>query len=233
MCKIPDRCRKWLLLKAIYIKILGYEAIYVKFIGLTFSIVCICFIRGAMALDSKELRKIWSGFQSARVLITANNLGVFDHIKRPQSADALSRAMATDIRATTLLLDALVSLGLLTKQSEKYRNTPLSARYLVKDSPEYQGDIIKHADILWQNWSALDEVVMAGRPAGRAFDYQTFIMGMHNIALLKVKDVTQAMKLKRVKKVDALSFARPKILAIDNDASASGYLRGLAKQIIQ
>jgi ubiquinone/menaquinone biosynthesis C-methylase UbiE len=153
-----------------------------------------------MALDSKELKKIWSGFQSARVLITANNLKVFDYLKRPQGADALSRAMATDRRATALLLDALVSMGLLTKQSEKYRNTPLSARYLLKDSPEYQGDIIKHADVLWQNWSALDEVVVAGRPAGRAFDYQTFIMGMHNLALLKVKDVTKAMKLRTVRK---------------------------------
>jgi ubiquinone/menaquinone biosynthesis C-methylase UbiE len=171
-----------------------------------------------MVLDSKELRKIWSGFQSARVLITANNLSVFDHLKRPQSADALSRAMATDMRATVLLLDALVSLGLLTKQSEKYRNTPLSARYLVKDSPEYQGDIIKHADILWQNWSALDEVVMAGRPAGRAFDYQSFIMGMHNIALLKVKDVTKAMKLKRVRK------------ALDLGCGPGTYAQEMAKQ---
>jgi ubiquinone/menaquinone biosynthesis C-methylase UbiE len=153
-----------------------------------------------MALDSKELRKIWSGFQSARVLITANNLRVFDHLKRPQGADALSRAMATDRRATALLLDALVSMGLLTKQSEKYKNTPLRARYLMKDSPEYQGDIIKHADTLWQNWSALDEVVMAGRPAGRAFDYHSFIMGMHNLALLKVKDITKVMKLGKVKK---------------------------------
>lgn len=152
------------------------------------------------ALDSKELRKIWSGFQSARVLITANNLRVFDHLKRPQGVDALSRAMATDRRATALLLDALVSLGLLTKQSDKYRNTPLGARYLMKDSPEYQGDIIKHADTLWQNWSALDEVVVAGRPAGRAFDYHSFIMGMHNLALLKVKDVTKAMKLRKVRK---------------------------------
>jgi ubiquinone/menaquinone biosynthesis C-methylase UbiE len=153
-----------------------------------------------MSADGKELKKIWSGFQSARVLMTANNLGVFDHLKRSQSAEWVARSIGADRRATELLLDALVSLGLLKKQSEKYKNTPLSTRTLVKDAPEYQGDIIRHADTLWQNWSALDEVVMAGRPAGRAFDYHSFIMGMHNLAQLKVKEVARAMKLKRVRK---------------------------------
>jgi ubiquinone/menaquinone biosynthesis C-methylase UbiE len=154
-----------------------------------------------MPSDGKELKKIWSGFKSARVLITANNLGVFDHLKKKsQTAESVARAVGADARAMEMLLDALVSLGLLKKQSEKYRNTPLSTRCLVKDAPEYQGDIIKHADTLWQNWSALDEVVMAGRPAGRAFDYHSFVMGMHNLAQLKVKEVTRAMKLKKVRK---------------------------------
>lgn len=153
-----------------------------------------------MAADAKEIRKLWSSFQSSRVLLTANNLRVFDHLKRFQSAEALARALGTDRRATAILLDALVTLGLAAKQSGKYRNTPLSGRYLVKEAPEYQGDIIKHADILWQNWSALDEVVLTGRPAGRAFDYQSFIMGMHNLAVLKTKEVMKSVRLRSVKK---------------------------------
>jgi len=153
-----------------------------------------------MSADAKEIKKLWSGFKSARVLMTANNLRVFDHLKKSQTADAVARAIIADRRATELLLDALVSMGLVKKQSGKYKNTPLSSHCLVKDSPEYQGDIIKHADTLWQNWSALDEVMVTGRPAGRAFDYHSFIMGMHNIASLKVKEVARAMKLKRVRK---------------------------------
>ncbi len=153
-----------------------------------------------MAEDAKELRKIWSGFQSARVLITANNLGVFDHLKKAQGPESVAEAVGSDKRATVLLLDALAAIGLLKKQSGKYRNTPLSNRFLVKGAAEYQGDIIRHVDTLWQNWSALDEVVMAGRPAGRAFDHHAFILGMHNLAVLKVKEVLRAMKLKGVKK---------------------------------
>lgn len=150
--------------------------------------------------DAKELRKLWSAFQSSRVLLTANNLGVFDHLKRSQSPEALARTLGTDRRATAILLDALVSLGLLKKQSGKYKNAPISNRHLTKDAAEYQGDILRHADVLWQNWSALDEVVMAGRPAGRAFDYHSFIMGMHNLAVLKVKDVMKTLRFRSVRK---------------------------------
>lgn len=153
-----------------------------------------------MAGNAKELRKLWSGFQSARVLLTANNLGIFEHLKKSQTSDALARTLGTDRRATAILLDALVSLGLLRKQGGKYRNTPTSNRHLTKDGTEYQGDILRHADTLWQNWSALDEVVMTGRPAGRAFDYQSFILGMHNLAVLKAREVIKATRLRNVRK---------------------------------
>ncbi|MGD8352067.1 MAG: methyltransferase [Nitrospirota bacterium] len=153
-----------------------------------------------MAGNAKELRKLWSGFQSARVLLTANNLGVFDHLKKSQAPEALARTLGTDRRGTAVLLDALVSLGLLRKQGGKYRNTPMSNRHLARDGAEYQGDILRHADTLWQNWSALDEVVMTGRPAGRAFDYHSFMMGMHNLAVLKAREVVKAAKLRNVRK---------------------------------
>lgn len=153
-----------------------------------------------MAGNAKELRKLWSGFQSARVLLTANNLGVFDHLRKSQTPEALARTLGSDRRATAILLDALVSLGLLRKQGGKYRNTPTSNRHLTREGAEYQGDIVRHADTLWQNWSALDEVVMTGRPAGRAFDYHSFIMGMHNLAVLKAREVVKAVKLRNVRK---------------------------------
>ncbi len=153
-----------------------------------------------MAGQANDLRKLWSGFQASRVLMTANNLEVFDHLKKPHSAELLAMALGTDRRATVLMLDALVSLGLLSKQADRYRNTALSNRYLVKGQPEYQGDIIRHCDTLWQNWSELDEVMMTGRPAGRAFDHYSFIMGMHNLAVMKSKEVLRAMKLKNVRK---------------------------------
>jgi 2-polyprenyl-3-methyl-5-hydroxy-6-metoxy-1,4-benzoquinol methylase len=97
------------------------------------------------------------------------------------------------------LLDALTGLGLLKKSADEYTNTSVSNRFLVKGKPYYQGDIIRHADYLWKNWSALDEVVKTGRPSQRARDYEAFILGMHNLASLKVKAVIKTVGLKGVK----------------------------------
>jgi 2-polyprenyl-3-methyl-5-hydroxy-6-metoxy-1,4-benzoquinol methylase len=149
--------------------------------------------------EAKKLRKMWSGFRQARVLITANNYRVFDILTKPQAAKTISQKLKIDLRATEILLDALTGLELLRKASGKYKNSPISNHFLVKDSNHYQGDIIRHNDSLWKNWSALDEVVKTGRPSQRARNYQTFILGMHNIASLKVKAVTKTIVLKGVK----------------------------------
>jgi 2-polyprenyl-3-methyl-5-hydroxy-6-metoxy-1,4-benzoquinol methylase len=149
--------------------------------------------------EVKILRDIWSGFRSARVLMTANNYRVFDYLTKPQSARAISRRLKTDLRATEILLDALTGLGFLKKSAEEYRNTSVSNHFLVKGKPYYQGDIITHADYLWQNWSALDEVVKTGKPGQGARNYEAFILGMHNLASLKVKDVIKAIGLKGVR----------------------------------
>lgn len=147
----------------------------------------------------KRLREIWSGFRSARVLITANNYRIFDHLREPQSARAISRQLKTDLRATEILLDALTGLELLKKSANEYMNTSLSNRFLFKGFPYYQGDIIRHADYLWRNWSALDEVVRTGKPSQRARDYEAFVLGMHNLATLKARDVIKALGPRKAK----------------------------------
>jgi 2-polyprenyl-3-methyl-5-hydroxy-6-metoxy-1,4-benzoquinol methylase len=147
----------------------------------------------------KMLRAIWSGFRAARVLITANNYRIFDYLVKSQSARAISQQLNTDFRATEILLDALTGLGLLKKSANGYKNTPISNRFLVEGSPSYQGDIIKHADTLWKNWSGLDEVAKTGKPARKAHDHEAFILGMHNLASLKVKAVIKTVGLKGVK----------------------------------
>jgi hypothetical protein len=63
--------------------------------------------------EVKELRKILFGFRPARVLLTANNYRVFDHLIKPQSAKIISKKIGADLRATEILLNALTGVGLL------------------------------------------------------------------------------------------------------------------------
>ena len=152
--------------------------------------------------DLVELRKLYLGFISARVILTANNFGIFDNLKKPSLAADISKKLKIDRRATDILLDALTGIGLLYKSAGgKYRNAPVSNHYLIRGSRLYQGDIIKHASTMWQNFSALDDVVRSGRPARRGFDHESFIMGMHNLTILRTESLIKAVGLKGVKRL--------------------------------
>ncbi len=149
--------------------------------------------------QSIKIRRIWGAFRQAQVLLTANNYRIFDYLEKPLSAGIVAKKLNTNLRATTILLDALTGLGFLTKQNNKYRNTKLSSEFLVTGSRHYQGNIIRHAETLWQNWSVLDEIVKTGMPGRKAHDHKAFILGMHDLASLKVEKVLKTIGLKGVK----------------------------------
>ncbi len=150
---------------------------------------------------NQEFTRLWGGFRASRVVLTANNLTVFEHIRTPATANDVASSVGLDLRATEILLDALTALGLLKKTGNKYRNTEMAKRFLVKDSPIYQGDMLRHADSLWKSWSGLDEVVRSGQPnrsGGR--DHESFIRAMHNNAVFRTTDVIKAIDVRSVKK---------------------------------
>ena len=149
--------------------------------------------------QAKDIRKIWSGFQGARVLITANNYRVFDHLEEQKPARKVAKELKTDIRATEILLDALTGLGLLKKKKSIYENADIASRFLVTGKTYYQGDIIKHIETLWDNWSGFDTVLRSGTPFHKSHNHQAFILGMHNLASLKAENVLKLMGLKGVK----------------------------------
>ncbi len=149
--------------------------------------------------QTREIRKIWSAYQSSRVLITANNFRIFDHLEEPKTADNLAHVIKTDKRATEILLDALAGIGLLKKQKDRYKNTSLASRFLVHGKPLYQGDIIRHAENMWRSWSSLDAVLSTGRPHRGERDHEAFILGMHNLAASKAKDIVKGIDLSGVK----------------------------------
>ena len=150
--------------------------------------------------QSQGLKKLWSAYQSSRVLITANNYRVFDFLQKQKTAKGLAKEIGADVRATGILLDALTGLGLLIKQNNKYRNSSQSSRFLVSGSPYYQGDIIKHGETMWDRWSDLDKVLKTGRPSQRSRDHNAFILGMHNISSLKAKEIISEVGLEGVER---------------------------------
>ncbi|MGO9378939.1 MAG: methyltransferase [Dissulfurispiraceae bacterium] len=150
--------------------------------------------------EVRKLRMLWGSYWQARVLLTANNLRIFDHLITSKSATEIAGLIQTDTRATEILLDAVAGLGLLKKSKKTYRNSPAANHLLVTGTPHYQGDILRHADHLWSNWSNLDEIVKTGQPTRKSFEADAFIRGMHNIAVMRAKEVVNAIDMTDVKK---------------------------------
>ncbi len=150
--------------------------------------------------ELNTVKILWGNYWSSRILLTANNLGIFEYLKIPQTAENIASAIKTDLRATEILLDALTGLMLLKKITNKYKNSSIANRFLVSGSPYYHGNIVKHLNTLWKNWSELDEIVKTGKPARKAQDHISFIKGMHDISKLKAENIIKKINLKGVKK---------------------------------
>lgn len=178
--------------------------------------------------DLRWLRQV-SSFASSRIILTANRYRVFDLLEDGgKSSVQVAGALKTDPRATELLLNSLAAIGILKKNVRRYHNEDVASRYLVKGRPGYQGDIIDHYHTLWENWSGLDKVLKTGKPFRRSHDHGSFILGMHNIASQRAKEVVSAIDLRGVRNVldlgggpgtYSMAFARKNISATLFDAS--------------
>jgi len=149
------------------------------------------------------------GFRQARVVLTAFELGLFTQLgSNSQTAAEIAGVLQTDTRATDRLMDALCALGFLRKKNQKFSNTLLSSRYLVKGKPDYLAGLM-HTAHLWDTWSTLTQAVRTGtsvRPRGSNNDgganwVEAFIAAMHMRAYKTAPKVIRLIDLKEVRRV--------------------------------
>jgi len=130
------------------------------------------------------------GWQGARVLMTANRMGVFAALgEAALTAEEVARRCHAHPRSTELLLNACVALGLLHKEGDRYANTPAGLEALIPGRPTYLGDAIKHHEWLWNVWTHLEEAVRTNRPVREraqppaGAEPWEFSLAMHNRAM--------------------------------------------------
>lgn len=144
-------------------------------------------------------------YRVAKVLLVATDLRVFTALARGGATAAqLAADLATDPRATRILLDALVAIQLLRRAGDRYANAPVADRFLVEGRPDYKGNNLRYQEKVWDFWSRLGEVVRTGRPARTLGDllsgaepgFQTsYIRGMHDIAREPARVVASLLEL--------------------------------------
>jgi len=125
-------------------------------------------------LDFTRLMGMAGGHAEARAIQTALKLGLFEALHPDKrDSDALAAAIHCEKRATMLLANALVALGLLHKSAGQYTLTDAARRFLLERSPEYLGSMILFDEALWSTWGKLDESIRRGQPAHAPDMYQS------------------------------------------------------------
>ena len=172
-----------------------------------------------MAMDTEggfdQIMAMARGFQVAKMLMVAVDLGLFDFLAEPKSAVETAAWLKADYRATGIFLNGLAALGILDKGVDYFRNSDLASRFLVRSSENYRGAIVKHMEHTWKRgWEDLKETVLVGhppeaetekwvdgRPERDEAEVRSFIWGMHAIARDLAPTVAARLDLKGVRRL--------------------------------
>jgi SAM-dependent methyltransferase len=121
-----------------------------------------------VAHHQRILQMAW-GFAPTAILHAGVESGLFAQLAQgPRRMDELLAAMAASPRGLPALVNALVGLGLVCRQGDRYALAPDTATFLTPDSPAYLGPFFRHICDLVPTWLKLDEAVRTGRPPRQA-----------------------------------------------------------------
>jgi SAM-dependent methyltransferase len=155
-----------------------------------------------------DLLQMIRGFQESRAALTAIELDAFTAVGKGASGKEVAAKLGTGPRATEMLLNALVALGLLTKHDGRFHNTPATARYFVAGSPDDARVGMLHTVHLWPRWSTLTECVRKGtsvtykETTEREEEWtEAFIAAMHRNARARAPLVVQAVGSEGVRRM--------------------------------
>jgi 3-hydroxy-5-methyl-1-naphthoate 3-O-methyltransferase len=147
------------------------------------------------------------GAQPSLLMVAAAEARIFDCLGEQElSAAGIAEEAGLDARATRLVLDGLVGLGVLTKKGGFYCNTPTSLRHLRVDTEH------SHAVRLWISgtrlWERLPEILRTGSlPEGigaaeawrrDSAENRAFIRTIYDLGWLAAQSVAEALDLSEV-----------------------------------
>ncbi len=120
---------------------------------------------GGPTMDDKAIQALATQWQASRALLAAFELDLFTVLgdQALTGAEVAARA-GTDPRATDRLLRAMVPLGLVTVDHDRFSNTEAARRWLDRASPDCLTGL-GHTAHTYKNWSSLHQAVRKGTAA--------------------------------------------------------------------
>jgi O-methyltransferase domain/Dimerisation domain len=104
-------------------------------------------------------------YAGSKALVSAVELGLFTTLADgPLTGEALIAKLGLQPRGTSDWLDALVSLGMLERDGDRYANTAATALYLDEAKPTYVGGMVIGMAADTSHWDSLTAALRTGRP---------------------------------------------------------------------
>ena len=150
----------------------------------------------------EEIGELTRGYQAACILIAAAEWDLFSQMSGPPFTAAQAAAkLGADLRALTILLDALVALRLLNKDAQHYDIPASLADILSSGGSQSILAMTQHQAACLRRWAGLGEVVKTGRPAprqaglrGAQAEYASFVEAMDNVGRSMAAGVVAALQ---------------------------------------
>lgn len=140
--------------------------------------------------DRQQILEMMNGFRPACVIGAAAELDIWTLLgDQSLTAEQLTERLRSDLRATAMLLDAVVALQLLEKREGRYRVPPELRDWLTENAEGTVLPMLRHASSIMRGWSQLAWTVKGGIPMprpssirGPEADRASFIAAMHSIS---------------------------------------------------
>jgi len=152
-----------------------------------------------------ELMEVVNGFRLSRIILTAYELRIFDHLSgRSSSSAGVASLINADPRATDRIMNVIVSLGLLDKKQGIFSNTAFAEKFLVSSSPDFLGGL-GHTTDLWRKWGTLTAVIRKGSALDLEDNFnsrgtnwiESFIAAMHARGVAQGRELASLLDLSK------------------------------------
>lgn len=157
-----------------------------------------------------RLMRLSAGFRESKIILAANEYDLFTELSEKRlTSSEIAKKIHVNARAIAVIMDALTAMGFLIKENDHYRNSEVSERFLVKDKPDYKGDLLKFMNGSWKHWSNLEETIKTGvinleadllNQLEREYN-QVYIRAMDNVGRERAERVAKKLDLANVRKM--------------------------------
>ncbi len=113
----------------------------------------------------EAIMQLTRAYAGSKALVSAVELGLFTTLAGgPLTSEMLRAKLGLQPRGTSDWLDALVSLGMLERDSDFYANTAATELYLDEAKPTYVGGMVIGMAADTSHWDSLTAALRTGRP---------------------------------------------------------------------